>query len=96
MLPIPQQVEQLVAAGMFKSHDAVLEAALEALYRQRPEVHLKLIGLAYAKGDLSIGEVATIFNISIPEAQQRLRASGILLHGGPTTEAELMRDIANA
>ncbi len=96
MVSTLDHVEQLVASGAFESPDSVIHAALDALFRQRPELQLRVLARSYNQGTLSIGQIAEELGISIAEALIRLRIIGVQIPLGGLTKAEIMDDIAHA
>jgi predicted HTH domain antitoxin len=90
------EVNQLVKTGLYPHQQAVFRDALRALYTVKPQIKLKLIAFAYSNGEISLGRAAEILGVSQEEVKEILWETGISLHFGPETIAELQKDIANA
>lgn len=94
--PIGWELQQLVKSGQYPDETAVLRSALRALYQLHPETKTRMVSTAYTSGEISLGRAASMLGVSLAEAEDILRESGVEIHLGPTTAEELATDINHA
>jgi predicted HTH domain antitoxin len=86
------QFDQLVKSGLYPDEQAVLRNALQALFQINPRIKIKMLVNAYAAGDISLGQAATLLGVSQEEMKDILREADVLIHLGPQTIRECLDD----
>lgn len=84
----------LVKAGLYGNEKAVVDDAVQALLRTRPQLRLELAVSEYRRRDISIGRAATLAGISTEQMKDLLLERGFEPRLGPEDMAEVREEAA--
>ena len=71
-------VTVLIERGIYKDRDALLQDALRALLRSKPELRGQLAVALYQRGDVSMTRAAEISGLDIESCKELLREAGVV------------------
>jgi predicted HTH domain antitoxin len=71
-------VTVLIERGIYKDRDALLQDALRALLRSKPELRGQLAVALYQRGDVSLTRAAEISGLDIESCKELLREVGVV------------------
>ena len=71
-------VTVLIERGIYKDRDALLQDALRALLRSKPELRGQLAVALYQRGDVSLTRAAEISGLDIESCKELLREAGVI------------------
>ena len=71
-------VTVLIERGIYKDRDALLQDALRALLRSKPELRGQLAVALYQRGDVSLTRAAEISGLDLESCKELLREAGII------------------
>jgi predicted HTH domain antitoxin len=82
-----EQVDVLVAHGIYKDREAVLEDALRSLLRSKPELRSRLAIELYRVEEVSLSRAAEISGLDLENCKELLREAGVVRRVMPRGEA---------
>ena len=68
----------LIERGIYKDRDALLQDALRALLRSKPELRGQLAVALYQRGDVSLTRTAEVSGLDLESCKELLRESGVV------------------
>ena len=71
-------VTVLIERGVYKDRDALMQDALRALLRSKPELRGQLAVALYQRGDVSLARAAEISGLDLESCKELLRESGVV------------------
>src|SRR5919204_1349047 len=71
-------VTVLIEGGIDKDRDALMQDALRALLRSKPELRGQLAVALYQRGDVSLTRAAEISGLDLESCKELLREAGII------------------
>jgi predicted HTH domain antitoxin len=71
-------VTVLIERGIYKDRDALMQDALRALLRSKPELRGQLAVALYQRGDVSLARAAEISGLDLESCKELLRESGVV------------------
>ena len=71
-------VSVLIERGIYKDRDALLQDALRALLRSKPELRGQLAVALYQRGDVSLTRAAEISGLDIESCKELLREASVI------------------
>ena len=69
--------EVLVESGRYSSRKELIEDALRALIREKPELRVDVAAELYKKGEVSLSRAAEICGLNLEDFKELLREKGI-------------------
>jgi predicted HTH domain antitoxin len=85
-------VTVLIERGIYKDRDALLQDALRALLRSKPELRGQLAVALYQRGDVSLTRAAEISGLDIESCKELLREAGVV-RGIPPADQEVQHEV---
>jgi len=85
-------VTVLIERGIYKDRDALLQDALRALLRSKPELRGQLAVALYQRGDVSLTRAAEISGLDIESCKELLREAGVI-RGIPSAGQEVHDEV---
>ncbi|MGC9393785.1 MAG: UPF0175 family protein [Anaerolineae bacterium] len=91
-------VQDLVAAHLYASEEAVIQDAVRLLLRERSDLRIGLAIYRYEHEDISLAKAAALAGVSWPQMREILVERGVQPRLGPETleearaEAQVLRD----
>jgi len=71
-------VTVLIERGIYKDRDALVQDALRALLRSKPELRGQLAVALYQRGDVSLTRAAEISGLDLESCKELLREAGVV------------------
>src|SRR5919199_5137109 len=71
-------VTVLIERGVYKDRDALMQDALRALLRSKPELRGQLAVALYQRGDVSLTRAAEISGLDLESCKELLREAGVV------------------
>ncbi len=86
-------VQDLVAAHLYASEEAVLQDAMRLLLRERSDVRIGLAIYRYEHEDISLARAAALAGVSWPQMREILIERGVQPRLGPKTLEEARAEV---
>ncbi len=86
-------VQDLVAAHLYASEEAVIQDAMRLLLRERSGVRIGLAIYRYEHEDISLAKAAALAGVSWPQMREILVERGVQPRLGPETLAEARAEV---
>ena len=80
-------VTVLIERGVYKDRDALMQDALRALLRSKPELRGQLAVALYQRGDVSLTRAAEISGLDLESCKELLREAGVVRGIPPAGQA---------
>src|SRR2546423_15635584 len=71
-------VAVLIERGIYKDRDALMQDALRALLRSKPELRGQLAVALYQRGDVSLTRAAEMSGLDLESCKELLREAGVV------------------
>jgi len=84
-------VTVLIERGIYKDRDAVVQDALRALLRSKPELRGQLAVALYQRGDVSLTRAAEMSGLDLESCKELLREAGAV-RGIPPADQEVQHE----
>ncbi len=86
-------IQDLVAAHLYASEEAVMQDALRLLLRERSDLRIGLAVYRYEHEDISLAKAAALAGVSWPQMREILVERGVQPRLGPETLEEARAEV---